>query len=159
VDDADVEDTLVDLAADPGCFEALDNDEKDVTQATGAPDCGPPGTTAYAWLDLNIPAAAQIVGHRLVNVANGMVLHQEANAGHIATQTIDIGCGAGINVTLEDGAGASAPNPGGTTGVPPPAPPAGEQTFRFLIKIENPAASSNLGTNTPATVRGSVNTR
>lgn len=156
VDQQGEPDTLIDFGPDPGCFEPIDADEKDVTE-TGPPDCGPPGSITRIWLDLGFPTPYPLVGHRLVNAGNGAVIHQEANSGHAGSVPIDIGCGAGINVTLQDGAGANAPNPGGE--VPAPTAPQGETVFRFLVTINNPLGSGNPGSASPVDMRASLNTR
>jgi len=98
-----------------------------------------------------------LVGHRLVDAADGSVIHQENTSGHAGATPIDIGCGAGISVTLQDGAGSNAPNPGGE--VPPPPTSQGETFFRFLVTITNPMGSGNPGTAIPNDLRASVNTR
>jgi hypothetical protein len=146
-------DALTDLGPDPGCASAADDDEKDVVEQI---QCGVPGDSFVHWLDINTPAANEIVAHRLLNAATGASLHSENGSGHSGAVALAGVCPSGISVTVEDGAGASAPNPGDP--VPPPANPPGEKTFRFLIRTSNPNGSGVPG-GTQTAVRALIDTR
>jgi hypothetical protein len=139
--DDPAQDQLVDLA-DPGCEDGSDNDEKNVEETIPCPG---PGEVIQVWLDLRTPATNKIVNNRLVIIAGGVVVHNEDSSGHPGATDLGTAlCGAGIRVTLRNGAGQDAPNPGGD--VPPPATSLGEQTFRWLIKLENLGSGNARGT-------------
>lgn len=156
IDNPDPEDTIVDFPTDPGCLEPADNDEKDNKLSFS---CPPDSATAAAFIDVNTPATNSIVGHALSRASDGMVLHTENTSGH--TGTVDLGtsvCGAGITVTLEDGACANAPSGPGVGGtLPPITPPAGDTTFRFALRASNPAGGAAGGQTVD--INGAIDTR
>jgi hypothetical protein len=131
-------DSLADHPADPGCLDALDNDEKDVPLPLA---CPAPGNSVSPFAIINTPQTNEITALRLSKAASGaLVLEAPVTSPSIGPTPLggDI-CGPGIDVTYQyvvytDGTPFSLPDP-----------PPGDFSICIFIEADNPPASSNPG--------------
>ena len=139
VDNADLEDTIVDYPIDPGCESLADNDEKD--EPVPVNPCPAPGQFKGAISTINTPLTNTVGSFSLRKAGAGtLLLSQEVSGSSGGPMTVpgEV-CGPGTNVTVEWDVYADG------TALGFPDPPPGDQAVRVEVIAQNPFGSGNAG--------------